>query len=235
MAALIYILTNSAQGFRLFHILTSDCYPLSLWQVVLKVVWWYLIMALIFNSLRIKDVAHLFMDLSAICMSSLEKCLFTYAHFFNQIFFFFWLLCYMSSLYILVSCFTFKSNPFGVNFREGCEIGSSFTLGTRTTIWFNNFTSGYASKGILPSQRDICTPIFTAALFTITKTLKQPKCPLTEEWVKKMWIYIYITDCYSAIKKKKEILSFVTTGRYASEISSMEKDKYHVILLSCRI
>jgi len=106
-------------------------------------------------------------------------------------FFFFWLLCYMSSLYILVSCFTFKSNPFGVNFREGCEIGSSFTLGNRTTIWFNNFTSGYASKGILPSQRDICTPIFTAALFTIAKTWKQPKCPLTEEWVKKMWIYIY--------------------------------------------
>ena len=118
-----------------------------------------------------------------------KKCLFRSAHFFNQIFFFLGY-CVICSLYILVSCFTFKSNPFGVNFREGCEIGSSFTLGNRTTILFNNFTSGYASKGILPSQRDICTPIFTAALSTIAKTWKQPKCPLTEEWVKKMWIYI---------------------------------------------
>ena len=102
-------------------------------------------MALICNSLRIKDVAHLFMDLLAICMSSLEKCLFTYAHFFNQIFFFLGY-CVICSLYILVSCFTFKSNPFGVNFREGCEIGSSFTLGNRTTILFNNSTHWYLHK-----------------------------------------------------------------------------------------
>ena len=51
---------------------------------------------------------------------------------------------------------------------------------------------------------------------------------------------IYTTDYYSAIKKKKEILPFVTTGMdtegvMLSEISSMEKDKCCVILLSCRI
>ena len=39
-------------------------------------------------------------------------------------------------------------------------------------------------------QKDTCTPMFTAALFTIVKTWKQPKCPSTEEWIKKMW-YIY--------------------------------------------
>ena len=44
--------------------------------------------------------------------------------------------------------------------------------------------------------------MFIAALFTIAKTWKQAKCPLTEEWIKKMW-YIYIMEYYPAIKKKK--------------------------------
>ena len=39
--------------------------------------------------------------------------------------------------------------------------------------------------------KDLCTPMFTVALFTIVKTWKQPKCPLTKEWIKKMW-YMYI-------------------------------------------
>ena len=38
--------------------------------------------------------------------------------------------------------------------------------------------------------KDTCTPTFIAALYTIAKTRKQPKCPLTEEWIKKMWSYI---------------------------------------------
>ena len=44
-----------------------------------------------------------------------------------------------------------------------------------------------------------CTLIFTAALFTVAKTWKQPKCPLIEEWIKKMW-YIYTIQYYSATK-----------------------------------
>ena len=40
-------------------------------------------------------------------------------------------------------------------------------------------------------QKDTCTPIFIAALFTITKTWKQPKCPLTKEWIKKNVVHIY--------------------------------------------
>ena len=49
-----------------------------------------------------------------------------------------------------------------------------------------------------------CTPVFIAALFTIAKTWKQPKCPSTEEWIKKMW-YIYTMEycIYIAIKKNK--------------------------------
>ena len=49
--------------------------------------------------------------------------------------------------------------------------------------------------GIYPDKiirKNTCTPIFIAALFTIAETRKQPKCPSTEEWIKKMWfIYIY--------------------------------------------
>ena len=50
-------------------------------------------------------------------------------------------------------------------------------------------------------QKDTCTPIFTAALFTIVKSWKQPKCPSTAEWMKKNW-YIYTMEYYSAIKKE---------------------------------
>ena len=48
-------------------------------------------------------------------------------------------------------------------------------------------------------RRYTCTPIFIAALFTIAMTWKQPKCPLTDRWIKKMW-YIYTMECYSAMK-----------------------------------
>ena len=58
-------------------------------------------------------------------------------------------------------------------------------------------------------RKDTCTPMFDAALFTIAKTLKQPKCPLTDEWMKKMW-YMYTMEHYSAIKKN-EIMPFAAT------------------------
>ena len=51
--------------------------------------------------------------------------------------------------------------------------------------------------------------MFIAALFTIARTWKQPKCPSTEEWIKKVW-HIYKMEYYSATKKK-EILPFATT------------------------
>ena len=52
----------------------------------------------------------------------------------------------------------------------------------------------------------MCTPIFTAALFTIAKTWMLPKDPLTEEWIKKMW-YICTVQYYSVIKKN-DIMPF---------------------------
>ena len=57
----------------------------------------------------------------------------------------------------------------------------------------------YLEKNIV--CKDTCTSMFIVALFTIAKTWKQPKFPLTEEWIKKMW-YIYTMQYYSAIKNK---------------------------------
>ena len=57
----------------------------------------------------------------------------------------------------------------------------------------------YPEKTII--QKDTCIPMFTAVLFTIAKTWKQPKCPSTQEWIKKMW-YIYTMEYYSAIKEE---------------------------------
>ena len=59
----------------------------------------------------------------------------------------------------------------------------------------------YRKKTII--RKDTCTPVFIAALFTRARTWKQPKCPLTEEWIKKVG-YIYAMEYYSAIKKKEK-------------------------------
>ena len=80
--------------------------------------------------------------------------------------------------------------------------------------------------------------MFNAALFTIAKTQEKPKCPLTDEWIKKMW-YKYTMEYYSAIKKN-EITPFAVTWMdleiiILSEVSQTEKDKYHMISLICGI
>ena len=49
-------------------------------------------------------------------------------------------------------------------------------------------------------EKDTCTPILIAALFTIAKTWKKPRCPSTDKWIKKLW-YIYTVKYYSAIKR----------------------------------
>ena len=88
----------------------------------------------------------------------------------------------------------------------------------------------YPEKTII--QKESCTTMFIAALFTIARTCKQPKCPPTDEWIKKM-LYIYTMEYYSAIKRN-EIELFVVRWMYIesviqSEISQKEKNKYHML------
>ena len=58
-----------------------------------------------------------------------------------------------------------------------------------------------------PKQKESCTTMFTAALFTTTRTWKQPKCPSTDEWINKMW-HVYTMEYYPVIKRN-EIELFV--------------------------
>ena len=80
--------------------------------------------------------------------------------------------------------------------------------------------------------------MFTAALFTIAKTWRQPKCPLTDDLIRKTW-YIYTMEYYLAIKKNKR-MPFVATWMeiktlILSEVNQKEKEKYHMISLISRI
>ena len=79
--------------------------------------------------------------------------------------------------------------------------------------------------------------MFIAALFTIARTWKQPRCPSTDEWIKKQW-YIYTMEYYSALKKD-EIGSFVETWMdletvLKSEVSQQEKNNYRILTHICR-
>ena len=93
----------------------------------------------------------------------------------------------------------------------------------------------YPEKRII--QKDTCTPMFIAALFTIARTWKQPKCLSTDEWIK-MW-YIYTMDYYSVIKRN-EIGSSVEwwmdlESVIQSEVSQKEKNKYRLLTHICGI
>ena len=97
-----------------------------------------------------------------------------------------------------------------------------------------NSCSIYPEKTIIP--KDTCTPVFTAAIFTIARTWKQPKCPSTEEWIKKMW-YIHTMEYYSAIKRN-EMEVFVMRWMelesvIQSEVSQKEKNRYHILMHIC--
>ena len=88
----------------------------------------------------------------------------------------------------------------------------------------------YPEKTII--QKESRTTMFIAALFTIAGTWKQPKCPSTDEWIKKMW-YIYTMEYYSAIKRN-DIELFVMrwmdlVSVIQTEVSQKEKNKYRML------
>ena len=83
-------------------------------------------------------------------------------------------------------------------------------------------------------HRGMCTPMFIAALSTIAKLWKEPKCPSTDEWIKKMW-FLYSMEYYYLATRKNEIMPFAATwmeleGIMLSEISQSE-DRYHMFSL----
>jgi hypothetical protein len=94
--------------------------------------------------------------------------------------------------------------------------------------------------GIYPEEcktgysRDTCTSMFIASLFTIFKLWKQPRCPITNEWIKKLW-HIYTMEYYSAIRnndmwfegKRMQLEDML------SEVSQDQKHKRHMFSLIC--
>jgi hypothetical protein len=109
---------------------------------------------------------------------------------------------------------------------------------------YNPATPAIPLLGIHPKEcesgynKGTCTPMFIAALFTIAKLWKQPRCPTTDEWIKKMW-YLYTMEFYTATKKN-EILPF--TGKWMeleeiilSEVSQVQKAKSPMFSLMCRL
>ena len=87
-------------------------------------------------------------------------------------------------------------------------------------------------------EKDTCNPLFIAALFTTARTWKQPRCPSTDEWIKKLW-YIYRMEYDSAIKRNafESVLmrQMNLESIIQSEVSQKEKDKYHILMHIYRI
>ena len=114
--------------------------------------------------------------------------------------------------------------------KDGMEI--PLKTRNKTTIW-----PGIPLLGIYPEEtrveKDPCIPLFIAALLTIARTWKQPRCPWTDEWIKKLW-YICTMEYYSAIKRNTFELVLMRWMNLEpiiqSEESEKEKDKYHILM-----
>ena len=99
-----------------------------------------------------------------------------------------------------------------------------------------------ALLGIYPKDTDvvkrraICTPMFIVAMTTVAKLWKEPRCPSTDKWMKKMW-FIYTIEYYDSIRKDV-YLTFVATWTgleeiMLSEISQADRVNYHMVSLIC--
>ena len=103
--------------------------------------------------------------------------------------------------------------------------------GNRTAIRPSNPTSGHTHRGNQNWKRQ-CTPMFIAALFTISRTWKQPRCPSANKWIRKPW-YIYTMEYYSAIKKNafESVLMrwMKLEPMIQREVSQKEKHQYSIL------
>ena len=98
----------------------------------------------------------------------------------------------------------------------------------------SNPTTQHIPKKKNKIEKHTCTPLFIAALFIITRTRKQPRWPLPDEWIKKMW-YIYTMKYYSAVKKNEFVSVLLRWMNLEpviqSELSQKEKNKYINVFL----
>ena len=82
-------------------------------------------------------------------------------------------------------------------------------------------------------EKDTCTPMFIAALFTIARTWKQPRCPSADEWIRKLWC-IYTMEFYSAIKRnafESVLMRWIKLQPITQrKVSQKEKDKYCILV-----
>ena len=82
-------------------------------------------------------------------------------------------------------------------------------------------------------ERDTCTPMFIKALFTIARTWKQPRCPLVDEWIRKLW-HTYTMEYYSAVKRNTSELVLMRWMKLEpiiqSEVSQKEKHQYSILI-----
>ena len=136
-----------------------------------------------------------------------------------------------------------------INAGEGVEKRKcSCTVGGNVN-WYSHYGRFLKKLGIKPPydpaipllgihteetkiERDTCTPVFIAALFTIARTWKQPKCPLVDGWISKFW-YLYTVEYYSIIKKNafESVLmkQMKLEPIIKSEVSQKEKHQYYIL------
>ena len=120
----------------------------------------------------------------------------------------------------------YTSSSFYIILKLSTTIKASYDL--TQELWYMETIL----KTETPVQKNVCTPLFISALFTMAKCWKQPKCPSVNEWIQKLG-YIYTMEYYT-VERKKELLPFSTSWMelesiMPSEICQVVKDKYHVI------
>ena len=102
--------------------------------------------------------------------------------------------------------------------------------------WTTALLDIYPEKTI--TEKDSCISVFTAALFTIARTWKQPKCPSTDEWIKKLWC-IFTMEYFSATKRttfESVLMRWMDLEPVKqSEVSQKEKNKYCILMHICGI
>ena len=120
-----------------------------------------------------------------------------------------------------------------------CMVGNMFTISvTREACKYMYIANHMRIRQVksfiytFTILKDTCTPVFIAALFTIARTWKQPRCPSRDEWIKKMW-YKYTVEYCSAVKENKFELALVRWMNLEpviqSEVSHKEKNKYYIL------